>query len=146
MPTGFAPGTVGASSDSSLMQNTLLEHFTHLSDPRIDRTKNHLLIDIVAIAILAVIAGADGWEAIVIFGLSRQGWLEQFLSLPNGIPSHDTFRRLFARLDPQQFQQCFRHWINALTQSLGVQVIAIDGKALKQSYDRNCLAQSLTPG
>jgi len=121
MPTGFAPLTIGVSSDSSLLQNTLLEHFTHLSDPCIDRIKNHLLLDIVAIAILAVLAGADGWEAIEIFGLSRQAWLAQFLRLPNGIPSHDTFRRVFARLDRQQFQQCFRHWINTLTQSLGVQ-------------------------
>lgn len=137
MPRGFAPPTVGVSGDSSLVQNTLLEHFTHLSDPRIDRTKDHLLLDIVAIAILAVIAGADGWEAIETFGLSRQAWLAQFLCLPNGIPSHDTFRRVFARLDPQQFQHCFRNWVNALTESLGVQVIAIDGKALKQSYDRN---------
>lgn len=144
MPKGFAPQepegsvpTAGASSGSSLLQNTLLEHFVDLRDPRIDRTKDHLLLDIIAIAILAVIAGADGWEAIVTFGQSRQAWLAQFLSLPNGIPSHDTFRRLFARLDPMPFQQCFLNWVNALTQSLGVQVIAIDGKALKQSYDRN---------
>ena len=121
MPRGFAPPTVGVSGDSSLGQNTLLEHFTHLSDPRIDRTKDHLLLDIVAIAILAVIAGADGWEAIETFGLSRQAWLAQFLCLPNGIPSHDTFRRVFARLEPQQFQHCFRNWVNALTESLGVQ-------------------------
>src|SRR3712207_973120 len=150
MARGFAPQnegsivpTTGASGDTNLLQNTLLKHFTHLSDPRIDRTKDHLLLDIIAIAILAVIAGADGWEAIETFGLSRQAWLAQFLSLPNGVPSHDTFRRVFARLDPQQFQQCFLNWINALTESLGVQVIAIDGKVLKQSYDRNAKLKAL---
>lgn len=130
-------GDCAPASEGGILQDTLLEHFSQLSDPRIDRTKAHLLLDIIAIAVLAVLAGADGWEAIETFGQSRQAWLAQFLSLPNGIPSHDTFRRLFARLDPIQFQQCFRNWVNALTQALGAQVIAIDGKTLKQSYDRN---------
>ena len=143
MTSGFAPQpptdspTLPCQTEQSLLKDTLFEHFAQLPDPRIDRTKDHLLLDIIAIAILAVIAEADGWEAIETFGKSKQAWLGQFLRLPNGIPSHDTFRRVVARLDPQQFQQCFLNWINALTQSLGAQVIALDGKTLKGSYDRN---------
>ncbi len=93
-------------------------------------------MNVVTIAILAVIAGADGWTAIETYGKAKHEWLEQFLVMPLGVPSHDTFARVFARLDPQQLQQCFLIWIDAITQRLGVQVIAIDGKTLKQSYDR----------
>lgn len=111
--------------------------FPQLPDPRVERTKDHLLIDIVAIAIFAVISGADGWVAIETYRQSKLGWLEQFLALPNGIPSHDTFARVFARLDPEVFRACFYSWIESITEVLGAQVIPIDGKTLKQSYDRN---------
>lgn len=108
-----------------------------MSDPRIERTKDHLLIDILAITILAVISGADGWVAIEAYGEAKYEWLKDFLELPNGIPSHDTFSRVFSRIEPEEFQQCFLSWVNSITKKLGVEVIAIDGKTLKQSYDRN---------
>lgn len=121
---------------ASILETTILKHFESLEDPRLERTKSHPLINVVAIAILAVIAGADGWTGIETYGKAKHEWLEQFLDMANGVPSHDTFARVFARLDPQQLQQCFSSWIDAITQRLGVEVIAIDGKTLKQSYDR----------
>lgn len=114
---------------------TLLKHFAGLKDPRIERTKQHLLGDIIAIAILAVIAGADSWVAIETYAQAKSDWLKQFLALPNGMPSHDTIARVFARLDPQAFKQSFHNWIDSITKSLGAQVIPIDGKTLRQ-YER----------
>ncbi|MBW4549440.1 MAG: ISAs1 family transposase [Symplocastrum torsivum CPER-KK1] len=119
------------------LESTILKHFDELEDPRIERTKQHQLIDIVALAILAVLAGADGWTAIETYGQGKVEWLSQFLGLPNGIPSHDTIARVFSRLDPQAFEQCFLNWIASITQALGAQVIPIDGKQLRQSFDRN---------
>jgi predicted transposase YbfD/YdcC len=115
---------------------TLEEHFGDLPDPRIDRTKLHKLLDILAIAICAVIAGADNWEDIEEFGKARLDWFRTFLELPNGIPSHDTFTRVFARLDPEPFQACFLGWMNAVAEVIGGQVIAIDGKVLRRSHDK----------
>src|SRR5512139_2223047 len=112
------------------------QHFGEISDPRIDRTKLHKLLDILMIAICAVIAGADNWEDIAEFGQAKRDWFQKFLELPNGIPSHDTFNRVFARLDPQQFQEGFRSWISAVSSLLGGQVIAIDGKVLRRSHER----------
>ena len=83
---------------------SLVEHFSDLEDPRVDRTKRHSLIDILVIAICAIICGADNWVAVELFGKAKIGWLSTFLELPSGIPSHDTFGRVFARLDPEQFQ------------------------------------------
>lgn len=119
------------------LESTILKHFDELEDPRIERTKQHQLIDIVALAILAVLAGADGWTAIETYGQAKLEWLRQILELPNGIPSHDTIARVFSRLDPQAFEQCFLNWIASITQALGAQVIPIDGKQLRQSFDRN---------
>jgi predicted transposase YbfD/YdcC len=122
------------------MENEVLpaieNHFGDLTDPRIDRTKLHKLIDILVIAICAVIAGADNWEDVEEFGKARIEWFQTFLELPNGIPSHDTFTRVFARLDPQQFQSCFMRWMSAVSQVMGGQVIAIDGKVLRRSHDK----------
>jgi predicted transposase YbfD/YdcC len=129
--------TIGVSSPTHLLNACFLNHFGTLTDPRIERSKEHLLIDIVAIAILAVISGADGWGAIELYGTTKYEWLKGFLELPNGIPSHDTFSRVFARIEPQQFQECFLSWINSITKKLELEVIAIDGKTMKQSYDRN---------
>jgi predicted transposase YbfD/YdcC len=115
---------------------TLEEHFGDLTDPRIDRTKLHKLLDILVIAICAVIAGADNWEDVEEFGKARLAWFRTFLELPNGIPSHDTFTRVFARLDPEQFQACFMGWMKAVAEVIGGQVIAIDGKVLRRSHDK----------
>ena len=110
--------------------------FTDVEDPRIDRRKRHKLIDIIVIAICAVICGADGWVAIEKFGKAKRSWLKRFLELPNGIPSHDTFGRVFARLDPEQFRAAFLRWVRAVFEVTDKQVIAIDGKQLRRSHDK----------
>jgi predicted transposase YbfD/YdcC len=114
----------------------LVEHFAGLSDPRMERTKEHSLLDIIAIAICAVICGAEGWTDIEAFGRAKEAWLKQYLALPNGIPSHDTFGRVFARLDPEEFEACFLAWVQAVFRLSAGQVIAIDGKTLRRSHDR----------
>ena len=115
---------------------TIADHFGEMEDPRVERSKQHKLIDIITIAICAVICGADTWVDIETYGRAKFEWLKQFLELPNGIPSHDTFSRLFARLNPQQFQQCFVNWIRAINKMTTGEVIAIDGKSLRHSYDK----------
>ncbi len=116
---------------------SIFEHFSHLTDPRVDRTKRHNLLDIVALSICGVICGADGWTEIEEFGYAKQEWLQKFLELPNGIPSHDTIGRVFARLLPGQFQRCFQSWIQSISTLTEGQVIAVDGKTLRRSYDRS---------
>lgn len=111
-------------------------HFADLEDPRVDRTKEHKLLDIVVIAIGAIICGADGWVAVEEFGKAKREWFSTFLELPNGIPSHDTFGRVFARLDPDQFRICFVNWITSVSEITKGQVIAIDGKTLRRSHDK----------
>ena len=111
-------------------------HFQELDDPRIERNKRHTLLDIVAIAICGVLSGADTWVDIAEYGMTKEGWLRTFLALPNGIPSHDTFGRVFARLDPDQFQRCFARWVQAMFPHCTDDVIAIDGKTLRGSRDR----------
>jgi predicted transposase YbfD/YdcC len=115
----------------------LAEHFEDIDDPRIERTKRHKLGDILTIAILAVICGADSWVGMESFGQAKEKWLKRILALPNGIPSHDTFARVFARLNPEQLQACFLSWVKSLVQLSEGEVIAIDGKTLRQSYDVN---------
>jgi len=114
----------------------ILTHFADLDDPRDERGKDHRLLDILAIAICAVICGAESWVDIELYGQSKQEWLGTFLSLDNGIPSHDTFARVFARLDPEQMQECFIRWVRAISQLSQGEVIAIDGKTVRHSYDR----------
>lgn len=110
--------------------------FSEIEDPRVERTRVHLLTDILIIAILSVIAGANGWEDMENYGLSKSEWLEQFLALPEGVPSADTFRRVFERINPKVFERCFRRWVESIVETVGAQVIPIDGKTLKGSYDR----------
>ena len=113
----------------------LLHHFGTLTDPRVERTKEHKLIDIVVIAICAIIAGADSWVAVETFGRAKETWLRTFLELPNGIPSHDTFGRVFSRLDPAEFEQAFCHWVEGAYATLKGHLIALDGKCLRRSHD-----------
>ena len=112
------------------------EYFGSIEDPRVDRRKLHKLLDIMVIAICAAICGADTWEDVETFGKAKKEWFEEFLELPNGISSHDTFNRVFNRLDPVQFQNCFMSWISAASQIISGQVIAIDGKVLRRSHDQ----------
>lgn len=113
----------------------LRKHFGHLTDPRIERTKEHQLIDIIIIAICAIIAGADGWVAVEAFGHAKEKWLRTFLDLPNGIPSHDTFGRVFGLLNPSEFEQAFSAWVASVREILKGQIIALDGKSLRRSHD-----------
>lgn len=110
-------------------------HFAELDDPRGSAGRRHGLLDIIAIAVCATICGADNWVAIAAFGQSKEAWLRTFLTLPQGIPSHDTFRRVFAILDKEQFQECYMAWVQAIVELLPGQVIAIDGKTARGSRE-----------
>jgi predicted transposase YbfD/YdcC len=111
------------------------DHFADLEDPRIDRTKLHKLLDIVIIAICAVTCGADTWVEVEEFGNAKIAWFRTFLELPSGIPSHDTFGRVFALLDSDQFRLCFVSWIQAISQIIEGEIVALDGKTLRRSHD-----------
>lgn len=111
-------------------------HFGNIEDPRRTYLNDHPLINIITIALCAVIAGAEGWSDVQMFGQQKKEWLSRFLDLKNGIPSHDTFGRVFARLDPEQFQCSFLSWVQAVFAVTGGQVIAVDGKALRRSHDK----------
>lgn len=115
---------------------SLEEHFSQLDDPR-GANIEHMLFDIVVIAILATICGADGWVAIEQFGHRKEGWLREYLILPNGIPSHDTFGRVFSLLNPEDFQACFMKWVKALNKITQGQVIGLDGKQMRGSHDKS---------
>lgn len=114
----------------------LMDHLGAVGDPRIDRHKEHKLIDILVIAICAILCGANDWVAVETFGRAKREWFQRFLELPHGIPSHDTFGRVFALLAPEQLQAGFLSWMQAVAQVTDGQVVAIDGKTLRRSYDR----------
>ena len=110
-------------------------HFATLPDPRLARCQVHRLVDILTISLCAVLVGADDFVAIALFGEEKEAWLKTFLALPGGIPSHDTFGRVFAALEPTAFQTCFLNWVQAVAPTTGKH-IAIDGKTLRGSHDR----------
>ncbi len=147
MTQGFAPDPEvqqHSSKSSSLkpavgieaVQEKLLSHFSSLEDPRGKQGREHAFISIVLIAILGTLGGAQGWEDIETYGISHQQWLETFLDLGNGVPRADTYRRVFERLNPEALQRCFLSWIEHLLEEIGAQVISIDGKRVRGSYDR----------
>ena len=118
-------------------ETTIEEHFSQIKDPRLERTKLHQLIDIITITICAVICGAESWDDIEYFGECKYKWFKSFLSLPNGIPSHDTFNRVFAQINPQELEKCFSDWVKSISSLLPGEQIAIDGKTLRHSYDHS---------
>ncbi|MBU1612385.1 MAG: ISAs1 family transposase [Proteobacteria bacterium] len=126
------------SSDTSL-----ITHLSIIKDPRIDRTKKHNLIDILVMAICAVIANCEGWEEVEWFAEARQDWFKTFLELPNDIPSHDTFARVFARIDPAHLQQALTEWLVAMKIETKGKVVAIDGKTVRRSFDKATQKASL---
>ena len=129
--------------DAEAVQAEWLSTFGELIDPRGRQGVEHPFLSIVMIAILATIGGATGWEDIATYGESHEQWLSTFLALPQGIPQADTYRRVFERIAPSSLERCFQTWVDQLVSTAGAQVIPIDGKTLKGSYDRNKQQSSL---
>lgn len=115
----------------------MIKHFQDLPDPRVDRTKEHELIDILIIAVCTLLCGGESFNDMEDFGKAKQEWFKTFLNLRQGIPSHDTFNRLFAALDPEQFLECFLRWTQSLRQAVAQEIVALDGKALRRAVDRD---------
>src|SRR6059058_1708573 len=115
---------------------SLVRHLGGVEDPRCSGKVEHRLLDILVIAVCAVIACAESWDDIALYGRSKLAWLRTFLELPNGIPSHDTFRRVFMLIDPEAFETCFTAWAASLAAGFEREVVAIDGKTLRRSFDR----------
>jgi hypothetical protein len=122
--------------ETSSMIEGLAACFTGLEDPRETSRCDHLLVDILVIAVSAVIACAESWEDIELYGRSKQAWLQTFLTLPNGIPSHDTFRRVFMLIDPEAFERCFARWVQSRADGVSREVVAVDGKSVRRSASR----------
>lgn len=114
----------------------LVDHFANLTDPRVERSRRHDLLDILALTVCAVLANCDSYEDIELYGHEKYDWLKTFLRLPNGIPSHDTINRVLSRLDPAELRDCLVNWTAALAQTTAGRVIPIDGKTLRGSLDR----------
>ncbi len=115
--------------------SSLFEHFSELEDPRANRGKNHLLIDMVVIGVVSTACGANHWVDVERFGKAKIEWFQKYLALENGIPSHDTFSRVFARLNTDQFLSCLQNWISSFELDMDGQPVAIDGKTLRHSFD-----------
>lgn len=116
---------------------TLFEHLSEIKDPRIERTKWHKLIDILVIAVCATICGAESYPDMEEFGLDKEEWLRTFLELENGIPSHDTFRRVFMLIKPSEFQGCFLSWVEGVCELTDKEVVSVDGKQSRGSKKKN---------
>lgn len=125
------------------LHKAVVGHFDTLTDPRVERSKRHKLLDIIFISISAVICGADNWKAIEVFAQAKREWLKTVLELPNGIPSHVTFWRVFRRIDPAEFQKCFAYWIQAAFDQVDGDIIAIDGKTMRGSADASSASRAL---
>ncbi|MGL4826204.1 MAG: ISAs1 family transposase, partial [Vibrionaceae bacterium] len=116
------------------MSQTFLQHFAYISDPRIERCKKHNLLDILFLAISAVMSGSEGWEDIEDFGHIKLDWLRQYRPFEAGIPRHDTIARVICRLKPAEIEKAFQSWISSLIAETGCDVIAIDGKTARRSF------------
>jgi len=120
---------------SEILVSEVISHFAGVPDPRREN-RRHLWIDILVIAICAAICGADTWTDVELFGKAKEKWFKEFLALPHGIPSHDTFGRVFALIDAEQFQRCFRVWMEGVVERTQGEVVALDGKQLRRSHDK----------
>ena len=125
------------------MHASIVTHFHTLEDPRIERTKKHSLLDILVIALCTLLTGGEGFQDMELFGKSKRPWLQTFLALPHGIPSHDTFGRVFARLNPTRFQECFLSWTRAVAALTQGTLVSLDGKTVRASFDRATAASPL---
>jgi predicted transposase YbfD/YdcC len=112
---------------------SLIKHLGELPDPRVERTRQHLLLDILVIGICTLLCGGEGFNDMEDFGHAKEPWLRSFLALPEGIPSHDTFNRVFSALDPRRFLECFLRWTQGLRQAVDQEIVAMDGKALRRA-------------
>src|SRR5919106_600257 len=117
------------------MNASIIEYFSILKDPRIERHKKHKLVDIIVLAICAVLSGAEGWEAIEEYGHAKLEWLRKFIPLEHGVPTHDTIARALSRVSAKGLQESFLNWVRAVQQATEGQVVAIDGKGLRRSFD-----------
>lgn len=117
-------------------KHSIADYFGGIEDPRIDRRKQHKLIDIITIAICAVVCGAETWVDMEVYGKAKFSWLNEFLELENGIPSHDTFARVFAAISPEEFQKCFMSWVQGVRNKTSQEIIAFDGKQSRNSGDK----------
>ncbi len=115
------------------MSNSLLDHFSSIEDPRIDRQKLHSLSGIIFLTICAVLSGCNDWDEIEEYGIEKEAWLKKYIELPNGIPSHDTINRVFSRLKPKELQKCFLSWVQSVVDKSKYNIINIDGKRLCNS-------------
>ena len=121
---------------SAAINASIVDHFHDLEDPRIERAKKHNLLDILVFAVCTLLTGGEGFQDMELFGKSKRHWLQTFLALPHGIPSHDTFGRVFARLNPQCFQACFLSWTRAIAALTHGAIVSLDGKTVRASFDR----------
>jgi predicted transposase YbfD/YdcC len=128
---------------STLSNASIVDHFRDLEDPRIERAKKHNLLDILVIAVCTLLTGGEGFQDMELFGKSKHAWLQTFLALPHGIPSHDTFGRVFARLNPQRFHACFLSWTRAVAALAQGALVSLDGKTVRASFDRATAASPL---
>ena len=125
------------------MSASIFEHFVSVTDPRVNRGHNHSLYEMIVVALAATICGANGWTDVERFGYARLDWFKKFLELEHGIPSHDTFGRVFAALDTEEFLSCLQNWIGSLRHDMTGEPVAIDGKVLRHSFDNATGLRSL---
>lgn len=124
-------------SENQLAKSSLIAHLSEVPDPRINRRKEHELVDVLVIAVCTLLCAGESFNDMEDFGKAKLDWFKTFLNLPNGIPSHDTFNRVFAALDPKQFLDCFLRWTQSLRQAVAREIVALDGKALRRALDKD---------